>query len=244
MLSRFRPQEVSICASILQGRKLNLTKSLSPGLRAAEWQSWASNPSYGILYPGHLDLMSRCLVTDQSASIMLHFLSVLCHGTSPFPWPLGGLPDSELSQPIQPECLSQVHLPETLSLCPSHDERLPVPLVSNHIRFNYLYSVLIFLPNGSPGEVFMNFPPLPDNEIFFPLLKIYSVHFSFHVFLSIVCHCLKCPIFCLNPTYWIQPRYNPLSLLKIFENVIISLFPDLLRLLEYPNSVFPRIPFF
>ena len=40
----------------------------------------------------------------------------------------------------------------TLSLCPSPDDRLPVPPVSNHIRFNYLRLILIFLPNGSPGQ--------------------------------------------------------------------------------------------
>lgn len=205
----FHPYEVNVFASIWQGRKLNL-QSRCPGLRAAAWQSWASNPSYGTLQPLHLDLMSRCLVTDQRTFLILHFFlssqhSGVTHRTSPLWWPLGGLPDSELSQPTQPEGLNQVHLPEMLSRCLSHDDRLAAPLVSNHIKFNYL-PVLIFLPSGSPGEVFMNFPPLPDNEIFFPLLKIYSIHFSFHVFLSIVCHCPKCPPFRLKPAYWIQPR--------------------------------------
>lgn len=51
-----------------------LTKSQCPRLRAPAWQSWASNPSYGTLHPMHLDLMSRGLVTDHWASLILHFL--------------------------------------------------------------------------------------------------------------------------------------------------------------------------
>lgn len=83
-----------------------------------------------------------------------------------------------------------------------------VPLVSNHVSVNHL----CLASHMGPRAVVTSLPPLPDNDMFFfPLLKIYSVHPSFHGFMSIVSHYLKCPIFCLNPTYWIQPRSDPLG---------------------------------
>lgn len=184
--------------ALCKGGSWTHTESV-PWAQACEQQCWASGPSRGTPDPVHLYLRARCLVTGHGQLFFsLPPLSVCPLSTglvwATAPHPSRGLSVVSLGQnsPSSSNLHAWPRSPETPpSLRPSSSSYF-----QPH-EAQYLCPVLLFLPKV-PWAVFMNFPLFPDNEVFFPLLKIYTVYFFFHAFMPIVCRYLKCPIFCLN----------------------------------------------
>lgn len=78
---------------------------------------------------------------------------------------------------------------------------------------------------------FMNFPPLPDNGVFFPLMKIVFIAFS-RVFVIVACHYPKCPYYFPKAFSGSQLRNAPSGASSEFLKLALSPSSDLLKLSE------------